>query len=70
MRYCISSQAACHLQNGVHVVERSIRDMEKLMPALPVQQRLLNGQMWLTFRWVTAAFSALACATLPAHSQA
>lgn len=58
-------------QNGVQVVERSIRDMEKLMPALPVQQRLLNGQMWLTFRWDHNSLSLLtACTTVPALSLA
>lgn len=34
----------------MRIVEQSIRDMEKLMPALPVKERLLHGQMWLTFR--------------------
>ena len=40
-------------QNGVEVVQRSIRDLQALMPALPVVDRLFkhgDGQMWQSFR--------------------
>ena len=40
-------------QNGVQVVQRSIRDLQALMPALPVLDRLFkhgDGQMWQSFR--------------------
>lgn len=40
------------MQHGVRAVERAVRDLEALMPALPVQDRILDrdGQMWQSFR--------------------
>ncbi|KAK9917718.1 hypothetical protein WJX75_007504 [Coccomyxa subellipsoidea] len=39
-------------KHGVRAVERAVRDLEALMPALPVQDRILDrdGQMWQSFR--------------------
>ncbi len=41
-----------YVQHGVRAVERAVRDLEALMPALPVQDRILDrdGQMWQSFR--------------------
>lgn len=52
------------LQHGVRAVARAVRDLEALMPALPVQDRILgkDGQMWQSFRerlqyWETESIS-------------
>ncbi|BDA48573.1 hypothetical protein COCOBI_12-2530 [Coccomyxa sp. Obi] len=38
-------------KHGVRAVERAVRDLEALMPALPVQDRILDkdGTMWQSF---------------------
>ncbi len=39
-------------QDGVQAVARAVRDLQALMPALPVQKRILENdcQMWQSFR--------------------
>ncbi len=47
----ISAEVQLCMQHGVRAVERAVRDLEALMPALPVQDRILNkdGTMWQSF---------------------
>lgn len=46
-----SAEVQLCMQHGVRAVERAVRDLEALMPALPVQDRILNkdGTMWQSF---------------------
>ncbi|CAL5223749.1 g6311 [Coccomyxa viridis] len=39
-------------ENGVSAVKRAVKDMNMLMPAYHVQERLLDddGQMWMSFK--------------------
>ena len=49
--FCLDCKCSV-VQHGVEAVARAIRDLEALMPALPVQKRIMegDGQMWQSFR--------------------